>query len=52
MVIFGYFHIERKGSGIELSLSRQIIRNYGSELRIHSEMKKGTICDLILPELV
>ncbi|MBI9054596.1 MAG: ATP-binding protein [Bacteroidales bacterium] len=48
-IFIPFFTTKKGGSGIGLSLSRQIIRNHNGELRISSKENEGTKCDLILP---
>jgi nitrogen fixation/metabolism regulation signal transduction histidine kinase len=48
-IFIPFFTTKKGGSGIGLSLSRQIMRNHNGELRISSKENEGTKCDLILP---
>jgi nitrogen fixation/metabolism regulation signal transduction histidine kinase len=48
-IFIPFFTTKKEGSGIGLSLSRQIIRNHNAELRISSVKSKGTKCELIFP---
>jgi len=50
-IFIPFFTTKQEGSGIGLSLSRQIIRNHGGELKISSKENIGTKCDLVLPIL-
>ena len=50
-IFIPFFTTKKEGSGIGLSISRQIIRNHGGELRITSEQNKGTNSELVLPLL-
>jgi len=51
-IFIPFFTTKQEGSGIGLSLSRQIMRNHGGELRISSEINKGTKCELIFPVMI
>jgi nitrogen fixation/metabolism regulation signal transduction histidine kinase len=51
-IFIPFFTTKQKGSGIGLSLSRQIMRNHTGELRISSKENEGTKCDLILPIII
>ena len=44
-----FFSTKSDGSGIGLSLSRQIIRNHGGQITIESAAKSGTIFRIALP---
>jgi signal transduction histidine kinase len=44
-----FFSTKPEGSGIGLSLSRQIIRNHGGQLSVSSEKGKGTRFRILLP---
>ncbi|MFO7669871.1 MAG: ATP-binding protein [Bacteroidales bacterium] len=44
-----FFSTKQDGSGIGLSLSRQIIRNHGGQISVVSEEGKGTTFSLSLP---
>ena len=44
-----FFSTKAEGSGIGLSLSRQIIRNHGGQISVDSEAGKGTIFRVSLP---
>lgn len=44
-----FFSTKPEGSGIGLSLSRQIIRNHGGQLSVSSEQGKGTRFRILLP---
>lgn len=55
-IFIPFFTTKKEGSGIGLSISRQIIRNHKGELRISSQEKNlpagrqgGTRCELIFP---
>ncbi|MFC2151444.1 PAS domain-containing sensor histidine kinase [Bacteroidota bacterium] len=48
-IFIPFFTTKKDGNGIGLSISRQIIRNHGGDLKISSEPKKGTICELSFP---
>jgi len=50
-IFIPFFTTKKEGSGIGLSLSRQIIRNHGGELKISSKKNIGTKCELDLPIL-
>jgi signal transduction histidine kinase len=44
-----FYSTKQGGSGIGLSLSRQIIRNHGGQISVVSEEGKGTIFRISLP---
>ncbi len=44
-----FFTTKHKGTGIGLSVSRQIIRAHHGELRVSSEENRGTTFEIILP---
>jgi signal transduction histidine kinase len=44
-----FFTTKPKGSGLGLTISRQIIEDHHGELRIESEPGKGTECVISLP---
>jgi signal transduction histidine kinase len=44
-----FFSTKPEGSGIGLSLSRQIIRNHGGQINVESESVLGTTVKVILP---
>jgi len=44
-----FFSTKPEGSGIGLSLSRQIIRNHGGHISVESEEGKGTIFKVTFP---
>jgi nitrogen fixation/metabolism regulation signal transduction histidine kinase len=46
-----FFSTKAEGSGIGLSLSRQIIRNHGGQISVESEKEKGTTFKVLLPAL-
>lgn len=46
-----FFTTKVEGSGIGLSLSRQIIRNHGGQISVESEKEKGTTFKVLLPAL-
>jgi len=48
-IFIPFFTTKKDGSGIGLSVSRQMIRNHGGEFAIVSEENVGTKCNLILP---
>jgi len=50
-IFIPFFTTKKEGSGIGLSISRQIIRNHDGELKISSKENIGTKCDLVLPIL-
>lgn len=50
-VFVPFFTTKQKGSGIGLSLSRQILHLHGGTIKIESDVTKGTICKLYLPTL-
>ncbi|MCK5171686.1 MAG: GHKL domain-containing protein [Bacteroidales bacterium] len=51
-IFIPFFTTKKEGSGIGLSISRQIIRNHDGELRISSEQNKGTKCEIVLPTII
>ena len=44
-----FFSTKPEGSGIGLSLSRQIIRNHGGHITLESDNSKGTSFRIMLP---
>lgn len=48
-IFIPFFTTKKNGSGIGLSVSRQMIRNHGGEFAIVSEENIGTECNLIIP---
>ncbi len=48
-IFIPFFTTKKDGSGIGLSVSRQMIRNHGGEFAIVSEENVGTECNLIFP---
>ncbi len=46
-----FYSTKPEGSGIGLSLSRQIIHNHGGQIAVESEEGKGTTFKLMLPVL-
>ena len=46
-----FFTTKKEGSGIGLSLSREIIRLHGGNISIKSEYKKGTTVILLIPSI-
>ncbi len=44
-----FYSTKPKGSGIGLSLSRQIIRNHRGQLTVHSEQQRGSLFRISLP---
>ena len=44
-----FYTTKAEGSGIGLSLSRQIISNHGGQIAVDSEEGKGTTFKLMLP---
>ena len=46
-----FFSTKEEGSGIGLSLSRQIIRNHRGQISVESKKKKGTTFTVMLPAL-
>ena len=46
-----FYSTKINGSGIGLSLSRQIISNHGGQITVDSEQGKGTTFRLLLPTL-
>jgi len=46
-----YFTTKEKGSGLGLATSYSIIRNHDGEIRVASEVGKGTVFSLYLPTL-
>ena len=46
-IFIPFFSTKKSGSGIGLSLSRQIIQQHGGQLTIHSQPNKGTVFTLI-----
>ena len=51
-IFIPFFTTKKEGSGIGLSISRQIIRNHDGELRITSQKDEGTKCELIFPLVI
>ena len=51
-IFIPFFTTKKEGSGIGLSVSRQIIRNHNGELKISSEENKGTMCELVFPLII
>jgi len=45
-IFIPFFTTKKEGSGIGLSLSRQIMRNHGGELNVSSKENNGTKCEL------
>ncbi len=50
-VFIPFFTTKKEGSGIGLSISKQIMRNHSGEIRITSEENKGSKCELVFPLL-
>ncbi len=48
-IFIPFFTTKKEGSGIGLSVSRQIIRNHHGELNISSQENKGTTCKITFP---
>ncbi len=48
-VFIPFFTTRKEGSGIGLSISRQIIRTHEGELRINSKQKNGTRSEMLFP---
>ena len=48
-IFLPFFSTKSGGSGIGLSLCRQIIRNHGGQITVQSETEKGSIFRLMLP---
>ncbi len=48
-IFIPFFTTKKEGSGIGLSISRQIIRNHEGELRITSKQKNGTRSEIFFP---
>jgi signal transduction histidine kinase len=46
-----FYSTKPEGSGIGLSLSRQIISNHGGQIVVESEMDSGTTFKVMLPVL-
>ncbi len=46
-----FYTTKRYGTGIGISISKNIIRNHGGRLRIESRYKEGSVFTVILPEL-
>ena len=44
-----FYSTKPEGSGIGLSLSRQIISNHGGQIAVESEEEKGTTFRVMLP---
>jgi signal transduction histidine kinase len=44
-----FFSTKKEGSGIGLSLSRQIISNHGGQINVESNEPKGTTFRVLLP---
>ncbi|MCK5029698.1 MAG: GHKL domain-containing protein [Bacteroidales bacterium] len=51
-IFIPFFTTKKEGSGIGLSISRQIIRNHNGELRINSKQNKGAKCELVFPLVI
>jgi nitrogen fixation/metabolism regulation signal transduction histidine kinase len=50
-VFVPFFTTKKSGSGIGLSLSRQILHLHGGTIKIESVVTKGTTCNIFLPSL-
>lgn len=48
-VFVPFFTTKNSGSGIGLSLSRQILHAHGGTIRLESDVNKGTICSIFIP---
>lgn len=48
-IFIPFFTTKKEGSGIGLSISRQIIRNHNGELKIISRQENGTRCEIFFP---
>ena len=44
-----FYSTKAEGSGIGLSLSRQIIRNHGGQISVESTVEKGCTFKILLP---
>lgn len=40
---------KREGTGLGLAIVNEIVRNYNGEIRVKSELKKGSVFEVILP---
>jgi two-component system nitrogen regulation sensor histidine kinase NtrY len=47
-VFIPFFTTKKAGSGIGLSLSRQIVQMHGGEITVKSEINKGTTFRIVL----
>ena len=44
-----YFTTKEKGSGLGLTIVRRVIRDHGGEIKVKSELSKGTEFELLIP---
>ncbi|MDQ6478316.1 ATP-binding protein [Dyadobacter sp. LHD-138] len=47
-IFIPFYTTKKTGSGIGLSLSRQILQQHGGQLNVHSEVGKGTVFSLVI----